>query len=103
MKFVFEELNSVHEALFGAVEEDNSKEHNNAKAGDAIEQTANGEGTNTEATIFECLKDGWEGIDVKECLVLGGSKAQRIDDRSGIHQELYTKADEHIQITVFRC
>ena len=96
-------LNCIHKPLFGAVEEDDSKEHNNTKKGDAVEQTTNGESTHTEATIFEGFEDGGKGIDVDECLVLDGSETQGIDDWRGIHEKLHTETDEHIQIAVLCC
>ena len=94
-------LYSVHEALLGAIEEDDGEEHDDEEGDGAIEQPPDVEGADTEAGVFECLEDRSEGVDVEECLVLLWSEREWIDDWGGIHQELDTEADEHIEVTVF--
>ena len=94
-------LYSVHEALLGAIEEDDGEEHDDEEGDGAIEQAPDVEGAYAEAGIFECLEDRSEGIDVEECLILLRGEGEGIDDWGGIHQELNTETDEHIEVTVF--
>ena len=94
-------LYSVHEALLGAIEEDNGEEHDDEEGDGAIEQSPDVEGAYTEAGIFECLEDRSEGVDVEECLILLRSEGEGVDDWGCIHQELNTETDEHVEVTVF--
>ena len=94
-------LYSVHEALLGAVEEDDCEEHDDEEGDGAIEQAPDVEGADAEAGVFECLKDRSEGVDVEESLILLRCEGEGVDDRGSIHQELDTEADEHIEVTVF--
>ncbi len=93
-------LYSVHEALLGAVEEEDSEEHHDDESEGAIEHTPGIESADTEAGVLERLKDGGEGVDIEEQPVLLGSKGKGIDDWRGIHQELNTEGDEHVEVTV---
>ena len=94
-------LYCVHEALLGAIEEDDSEEHDDEEGDGAIEQAPDVEGADAEAGVFECLEDRGEGVDVEECLVLLRGEGEGVDDWGGIHQELNTEADEHVEVTVF--
>ncbi len=96
-------LNRIHKALLGAVEKDDSEEHGDAQKGSAIEKPPDGECANAKTTVFECLKDGREGIDIEVCLILSGGEAHRVDDRGRIHQQLNAKTDEHVEVTVLSC
>ena len=95
------ELYCVHEALLGAVEEDNSEEHHENEGDRAIEDAPYIKCTYTEAGVFECLEDRSEWIDIEEHLILLRSEGEGVDDRGSIHQELDTEADEHVEVTVF--
>ena len=94
-------LYRVHEALLGAIEEDDGEEHDDEEGDGAIEQAPDVEGADAEAGILECLEDRGEGVDVEECLILLRCEGEGIDDWSGIHQELDTETDEHVEVTVF--
>ena len=95
------ELYCVHEALLGAVEEDDSEEHDDDEGEGAIEDAPEVEGAHAEAGIFEGFEDGGEGVDVQECLVFFRGEGEGVDDWGGVHQELNTEADEHVEVTVF--
>ena len=94
-------LYRVHEALLGAIEEDDGEEHDDEEGDGAIEQAPDVEGADAEARIFECLEDRSEGIDVEKCLVLLRGEGEGVDDWGGVHQELDTETDEHVEVTVF--
>jgi len=94
-------LYCVHEALLGAIEEDDCEEHDDEEGDGAIEQAPDVEGADAKAGIFECLEDRSEGIDVEECLILLRCEGEGVDDWGGIHQELDTETDEHVEVTVF--
>ena len=94
-------LNSVHEALLGAVEEDDSEEHDDEEGEGAIEDAPEVEGAHAEAGIFEGFEDGGEGVDVQEGLVFFRGEGEGVDDWCGVHQELHSEADEHVEVTVF--
>lgn len=87
--------------MLGAIEEDDGEEHHEDEGDRAVKNAPYIKGADTEAGVFECLKDWGEGIDIEEHLILLRSEREGVDDRGSIHQELDTEADEHIEITVF--
>lgn len=93
-------LHRIHKPLLGAVEDDDGEEEGDGEENGAVEETADGEGADTEAAVLEGLKDGGEGVDVEIGLVLGGGEAHGVDDGGSIHQELDTEADEHVEVAV---
>ena len=95
-------LHCIHEALLGTVEDDDSEEHGDNEEGGTIKEATDREGTDTKATILKCLKNGREWINIDIHLILGRGKAQGIDNGRSIHEQLDTKANEHIQVTVLR-
>ena len=94
-------LHSIHESLFGAVEEDDGEEHGDAEEDGTVEEPGDGEGADTETAVLEGLEDGRQRIDIEVDLILGRGEAHRVDDGRGVHQELDTEGDEHCQIAIF--
>ena len=95
-------LHSIHESLFGAVEEDDGEEHGDAEEGGTVEEPGDGEGADTKTAVFEGLEDGRQRIDIEVDLILGRGEAHRVDDGRGVHEQLNAKANEHSQVAVFR-
>lgn len=95
-------LNCIHEALFGAVEDDDSEEQGDGEGSGAVEEASGREGADTKAAVFKCLEDGRQGIDIEVHLILGGGKAQGVDNWRSIHEQLDTETNEHVQVTVLR-
>ena len=95
-------LNSVHESLFGAIEDEDGEEEGDDEETCAIEEACDVEGADTEAGVLEGFEDGGEGVDVQEGAILLGGETQGIDDGSGVHQQLNTKGDEELEVAVFR-
>lgn len=93
-------LNSIHKPLLGAVEEEDGEEHHDNEGDRAIKHAPEIEGAYAEAGVFECLEDGGEGVDVQEGLVFFRGEGEGIDNGGGVHQELNTEADEHVEVTV---
>ena len=93
-------LNSIHEALFGAVEDDDGEEQGDGEGCGAVEEASDREGADTKAAVFKCLEDGRQGIDIEVHLVLGGGKAQGIDNGRSIHEQLDAESNEHVQVAV---
>ena len=96
-------LHRVHKPLLGTVEDDDGKEHCDAKHDESVHQTGSIKGSDTEAAVLECLEYRSEGIQVYYPLIFLRCKAQRIYDWSRIHEKLDAELDEESQIPVFCC
>lgn len=93
-------LYCVHKPLLGAIEKEDGEEHYDDEGEGAIEHAPDIEGADAEAGVFEGLEDRGEGIDIEEHLILLGGEGEGVDDWGGIHQELDTEADEHVEVTI---
>ena len=93
-------LHCIHKPLLCAVEDDDGKEHCDAKHDEAVHQAGSIKSSNTQAAIFERLKYRSERIKVYYPSVLFRCKAQRVYDRCGIHKELNAELYEEFQVSV---
>ena len=93
-------LYCVHEVAFDTAENDDGEGEGDKHEDGAVEETTPVEGTTTETAIFEGLEDGSEGVELENGFIFLWGCAQRVDDRSGIHEELDAKSDEELQVTV---
>lgn len=93
-------LYRVHEALFGAVEEDDGEEHYDNEGEGTIYEVHSIEGAGTDEGVFEDFEDWGEGVDVDNPAILLWGEAQWVDDWGCIHQELDAEGDEHVEVTV---
>lgn len=86
--------------MFCSVEEDHGEEHDDGEGDGAVGEVDGIEGASAYEGVFEDLEDWSEGVDVKEDAVLLWGEAEGVDDWGGVHQQLDSEADEHVEVTV---
>lgn len=97
------ELHSIHEALLGAVKDDDGEEHSDAEDYGAIDEAAGIEGADAKATVLEGLEDWGEWVEVDDPAVFLWGEGEWIDYWGGVHEELDAELDEELQVAVFCC
>lgn len=93
-------LHRIHKPLLGTVEDDDGKEHCDAKHYETVHQAGSIKGSDTEAAVLECLEYRSERIQVYNPAVILRGETQRIYDRSGIHEKLNAELYEEFQVSV---
>ena len=93
-------LHCVHEVAFDTAENDDGEGEGDKHEEGAVEEASPVEGAATQATVFESFEDGSEGVELENGFIFLWGCAQRVDDRSGIHEELDAESDKELQVTV---
>lgn len=107
-EFILCFLHRIHEALLDLVEDDDAEGEEEGHEGEAVGEPAPAdELAGGEEAVFEGLDDRGDGVKVHEEVdVEAGDdlalhEAERVDDRGGVHPELYDEGEEDLEVAVF--
>ena len=102
VNFFLTTLNRIHETPLHPVKDHDPEEQQHNHEPEAVAQPRPVERAGAERAELERLDEGGDGVEGHDPLTPGRHRAERVDNRCGVHPELHDEGEKDREVAVFR-